>query len=38
MIENKEKYNYDELLIKLKILCNALIKEKKKIIIIYLIN
>ena len=29
MIDNKEKYNYDELLIKLKILCNALIKEKK---------
>ena len=29
MIENKEKYNINELLIKLKILCNALIKEKK---------
>jgi len=29
MIENKEKFNHNELLIKLKILCNALIKEKK---------
>ena len=29
MIENKENFNHDELLIKLKILCDALIKEKK---------